>query len=70
MQGDPIICITEGIPVQDMMRIRNYIDQKMSGLSARIVLVYSRRVKRVGSSPVILLFLAISAWYRAQAPSL
>ncbi len=23
-----IICITEGIPVQDMMRVRNYIDQK------------------------------------------
>ena len=27
--GIPIIvCITEGIPVQDMMRVRNYIDQK------------------------------------------
>jgi len=23
-----IICITEGIPVQDMMKVRNYIDQK------------------------------------------
>jgi succinyl-CoA synthetase alpha subunit len=23
-----IICITEGIPVQDMMRVRNYLDQK------------------------------------------
>jgi succinyl-CoA synthetase alpha subunit len=23
-----IICITEGIPVQDMMRVRNYMDQK------------------------------------------
>lgn len=23
-----IVCITEGIPVQDMMRVRNYIDQK------------------------------------------
>jgi succinyl-CoA synthetase alpha subunit len=27
--GIPLItCITEGIPVQDMMRVRNYIDQK------------------------------------------
>jgi succinyl-CoA synthetase alpha subunit len=25
---DLIICITEGIPVQDMMRVRNYLDQK------------------------------------------
>jgi len=23
-----IVCITEGIPVQDMMKVRNYIDQK------------------------------------------
>jgi succinyl-CoA synthetase alpha subunit len=23
-----IVCITEGLPVQDMMRVRNYIDQK------------------------------------------
>ena len=23
-----IICITEGIPIQDMMRVRNYLDQK------------------------------------------
>ena len=23
-----IVCITEGVPVQDMMRVRNYIDQK------------------------------------------
>lgn len=23
-----VICITEGIPVQDMMRVRNYLDQK------------------------------------------
>ncbi len=23
-----VVCITEGIPVQDMMRVRNYIDQK------------------------------------------
>jgi succinyl-CoA synthetase alpha subunit len=23
-----IICITEGVPVQDMMRVRNYLDQK------------------------------------------
>lgn len=28
-----IICITEGIPVQDMMRVRNYLDQK----SARLI---------------------------------
>ena len=25
---DLIICITEGVPVQDMMRVRNYLDQK------------------------------------------
>jgi len=23
-----IICITEGVPVQDMMKVRNYLDQK------------------------------------------
>ena len=23
-----IVCITEGVPVQDMMRVRNYLDQK------------------------------------------
>jgi succinyl-CoA synthetase alpha subunit len=23
-----VVCITEGVPVQDMMRVRNYIDQK------------------------------------------
>ncbi len=23
-----IVCITEGVPIQDMMRVRNYIDQK------------------------------------------
>ncbi len=27
-----IICITEGIPVQDMMRVRNYLDQKKARL--------------------------------------
>jgi len=27
-----IVCITEGVPVQDMMRVRNYIDQKSSRL--------------------------------------
>jgi succinyl-CoA synthetase alpha subunit len=27
-----IVCITEGIPVQDMMRVRNYLDQKYSRL--------------------------------------
>jgi succinyl-CoA synthetase alpha subunit len=27
-----IVCITEGIPVSDMMRVRNYIDQKRSRL--------------------------------------
>ncbi len=27
-----IVCITEGIPVSDMMRVRNYIDQKQSRL--------------------------------------
>ncbi len=27
-----IICITEGVPVQDMMRVRNYLDQKNSRL--------------------------------------
>jgi len=31
--GIPIIvCITEGIPVQDMMRVRNYLDQKKARL--------------------------------------
>ncbi len=25
---DLIICITEGVPVQDMMKVRNYLDQK------------------------------------------
>ena len=23
-----IVCLTEGIPVQDMMQVRNYLDQK------------------------------------------
>ncbi len=23
-----IVCITEGVPVQDMMKVRNYLDQK------------------------------------------
>lgn len=27
-----IVCITEGIPVQDMMRVRNYVDQKKTRL--------------------------------------
>jgi succinyl-CoA synthetase alpha subunit len=27
-----IICITEGVPVQDMMRVRNYLDQKHARL--------------------------------------
>jgi succinyl-CoA synthetase alpha subunit len=27
-----IVCITEGIPVQDMMRVRNYLDQKNTRL--------------------------------------
>lgn len=27
-----IVCITEGIPVQDMMRVRNYLDQKHARL--------------------------------------
>lgn len=27
-----IVCITEGIPVQDMMRVRSYLDQKQSRL--------------------------------------
>ncbi len=27
-----IICITEGVPVQDMMRVRNYLDQKNARL--------------------------------------
>lgn len=27
-----IVCITEGVPVQDMMRVRNYIDQKKTRL--------------------------------------
>jgi succinyl-CoA synthetase alpha subunit len=27
-----IVCITEGIPVSDMMRVRNYIDQKQTRL--------------------------------------
>lgn len=27
-----VVCITEGVPVQDMMRVRNYIDQKGSRL--------------------------------------
>jgi succinyl-CoA synthetase alpha subunit len=27
-----IICITEGVPVQDMMRVRNYLDQKKTRL--------------------------------------
>ena len=27
-----LICITEGVPVQDMMRVRNYIDQKNARL--------------------------------------
>ncbi|MFN2127993.1 MAG: succinate--CoA ligase subunit alpha [Anaerolineales bacterium] len=27
-----IVCITEGIPVQDMMKVRNYLDQKGSRL--------------------------------------
>lgn len=27
-----IVCITEGVPVQDMMRVRNYLDQKGSRL--------------------------------------
>ena len=25
---DLIVCLTEGVPVQDMMRVRNYLDQK------------------------------------------
>jgi succinyl-CoA synthetase alpha subunit len=29
---DLIICITEGIPVQDMMRVRNYLDQRNTRL--------------------------------------
>jgi len=27
-----IVCITEGVPVQDMMRVRNYLDQKRTRL--------------------------------------
>jgi succinyl-CoA synthetase alpha subunit len=27
-----IVCITEGVPVQDMMRVRNYLDQKEARL--------------------------------------
>lgn len=27
-----IICITEGVPIQDMMRVRNYLDQKKARL--------------------------------------
>ena len=27
-----VVCITEGIPVQDMMRVRNYLDQKNTRL--------------------------------------
>lgn len=29
---DLIVCITEGIPVQDMMQVRNYLDQRSSRL--------------------------------------
>jgi succinyl-CoA synthetase alpha subunit len=55
-----VICITEGIPVQDMMRVRSYLDQKKVRLSVLIVLVFLRLVKqRQVSSPIISLFQAI-----------
>jgi len=65
-----IICITEGVAVQDMMRVRNYLDQKKVRLvGPNCPGLLTPGEAKVGIIPATSPFSVMSAWFPAPAHS-